>query len=156
MKYGNIVDHFNFRFAHRYLEVDFITNTKNVSRFLGFNNTNQMLWKGDDIVMQIIKFDDHQHQAMTTICMPKEELLFTILLVRRNYDDIDVKATKLNHLILKGRNLKVQSSYGCNIQHQTDIGSDISASPQSNFDMKFLVTFNILILLGMKIVLLST
>jgi hypothetical protein len=151
MSYDVVADPFNFRFAHRYLEINFFNGTSTFSNYLSFNNSKQMLWKGNDIVMQIIKFDGIQ--MMTTICLPKEEFLFTLLLDRRNYDEIaSDTATKFNHLILKGRNLKVHSNFMCNIRPKS------SASTKFNFkltSMRFLVIFNILILLGTTDVLLS-
>lgn len=103
--------------------------------------------------MQIIKFDGkpNSNQMMTTICLPKEQFLFTILLDQRTYDEVagDI-ATKFNHLILKGRNLKVHSNLICKIKN------DSSASLKFNLpSMKFFVIFNILILLATTNVLLS-
>jgi hypothetical protein len=75
-----------------------------------FNNSNQMMWYGNGVVMQIIKFDGTQ--MMMTVCVKDTRELYTIS-ANRIYESDEKKAdmTNKNRLILHGRNLTVFSEF---------------------------------------------
>ncbi|XP_070504515.1 uncharacterized protein [Chironomus tepperi] len=112
MTYGKPIDYFNFRLALRHLKVSIYTNNiESVQYILTFNNTKQMLWYGDNISMQIIKFD--RKQMMLTVCAIDKGEMYTILSNRydENRTEYQTDSTHLNRLILKGRNLKIHSQF---------------------------------------------
>ena len=112
MTYGKPIDYFNFRLALRHLKVNFCTNNKkSLECILTFNNTNQMLWYGNNVRMQIIKFD--RKQMMLTVCAMDKGEIYTILSNRydENRTEFQADSTHLNRLILQGRNLKIHSKF---------------------------------------------
>lgn len=139
------VDPYNFRYAMRHLQIKFIRNLKTFEEhFVTFNNSNQMLWKGNDIVVQAIKFDGNQ--LMLSVCETHTESLYSILLDRRNYDEIaNDRSTKFSHLILRGRNLKIHSSFTCNITQIEAIDGTTNSSSGLKFNFIFLLSFIILL-----------
>ena len=127
MTYGKPIDYFNFRLALRHLKVNFYTNKmKSVEYILSFNNTKQMLWYGNNIRMQIIKFD--RKQMMLTVCAMDKGEMYTILSNRydENRTEYQTDSTHLNRLILQGRNLKIQSKF--------DLQTNCSSVAQNVFD----------------------
>lgn len=125
MTYGKPIDYFNFRLALRHLKVSIYTNNiKSVEYILTFNNTKQMLWYGDNIRMQIIKFD--RKQMMLTVCAMDKGEMYTILSNRydENRTEYQTDSTHLNRLILQGRNLKIHSKF--------DLQTNCSSSTAEN------------------------
>lgn len=149
MTYGQPTDPFNFQYASRHLRLKFTNNSRvTVEHFVTFNNSNQMLWKSADFIVQVIKFD--RNQLLLTVCEPRDGLFYSLLLDRRNHDEIaSDTSTKLNHLVLRGRNLNIHSRFTCHVQQIGAIEEVTDGSSNSNFINSFFIIFllSILILL---------
>lgn len=132
------MDLYNFQYALRYLQIKLTCNSKtNFEFFVTFNNSNQMLWKDENVVMQVIKFDGSQ--MLLTICNPNQELFYSMLFDRRNYDEIvNDKSKNLNHLILKGRGLKSHARFQCKISNILGEISQNDETTSSSMKLNFL------------------
>ncbi|KAL7033771.1 hypothetical protein ACKWTF_007716 [Chironomus riparius] len=136
MTYGKPIDYFNFRLALRYLKVNFYSNNmKSGEYILSFNNTKQMLWYGNDIRMQIIKFD--RKQMMLTVCAMDKGEMYTILSNRydENRNEYQTDSTNLNRLILQGRNLKIHSKFDLQTNCSSDSNNDLDENEYTEIDL---------------------
>lgn len=101
-----------------------------------FNNTNQMLWYGNQMRMQIIKFDGKQ--MMLTVCAMDRGEIYTILSNRHvgNGNEFMVDGTNLNRLILQGRNLKIRSKTDLHTNCK-DIGEEATTDKGIRVNLSF-------------------
>jgi hypothetical protein len=136
MTYGKPIDYFNFRLALRHLKVNFYTNNKKpVQYILTFNNTNQMLWYGNNVRMQIIKFD--RRQMMLTVCAMDKGEIYTILSNRyeENRNEFQADSTHLNRLILQGRNLKIHSKFDLQTNCSSGFENDLPKIESTDIEL---------------------
>ncbi|KAG5680024.1 hypothetical protein PVAND_009557 [Polypedilum vanderplanki] len=118
MTYGKTFDPFNFRLALRHLKIEFIKNNNVTKYFATFNNTNQMLWRGNNIVIQIIKFDEFRDKIdnkdddfmLMTVCEKDKGELYTIS-ANRTYDSKKADFSSKNDIYFRARNLKIFSQH---------------------------------------------
>lgn len=146
MTYGQPADPFNFQYALRHLRLKFTNNM--AEHFVTFNNSNQMLWKSMNFIVQVIKYD--RNQVLLTVCEPNDGLVYSLLLDRRNHDEIaSDTSTKLNHLVLRGRNLNIHSRFTCSNVQQIEASDGNSKARKFNFINSFSMIFMLLILISL-------
>lgn len=163
MTYTSSVDPFNSPREQRYLQIKF--NDRNLTYIISFYNEKKMYWKGNDTIIQVIKFEKNINGGMNliaTICKPKEELVYSILYDNRANEQIaDDGSTRKSHWLFATKNLKEISKFECiALNHETATVSATSAILTSNYSSKLkavgsLIAFSVLILLEMTDVFLA-
>lgn len=113
MTYTKSADLYNSPRELRYLQINFNdeANSRTLTYILSFYNQKKMYWKGNDTIIQVIKFDKKAlfggKSIMATICKPKEEVFYSVLYDNRNGENIaDDRSTNFNHLLLMQKKFK--------------------------------------------------
>lgn len=119
IEYEKPTDLYNYLLSLRYLRLHFTHPGISMSHFVTINMTNVGLWNGDQLTVQVLKFDGNQTLLM--ICDPNIARVSTVLMNRDA--DSHVTNQKLN-LLLQAKKLEVYSTTSlrtnCSLIEETD------------------------------------